>query len=177
MTQSRLAPVDDVVDIGEVALHAALAEYRDRLSLRDQMGELVHRHLGSAARTVDGEETQRYDVETVEVVKGEAQLLPRLLGHGVGRDGAVDPIRFGEGQLLVGAIHRGGGREENLLYPMVPCRLEERQRPNEVDIEVTDGVGEGSADARPGRQMDERVGAPLAKKVAHQRHVADVPFD
>ena len=51
-------PLDDVVDIGEVAAVPALVEEPDRPALGDGAGEEHRRHVGPAPGAVDGEEAQ-----------------------------------------------------------------------------------------------------------------------
>ena len=49
---------DNVVDIGEVALHVAVIEDADRLVGKNGAGEDIERHIGPPPRPVDGEKAQ-----------------------------------------------------------------------------------------------------------------------
>lgn len=50
--------IDDVVDVGEVPAHLAVAEHPDRLSGQDRFREQHRRHVGASPRAVHGEEPQ-----------------------------------------------------------------------------------------------------------------------
>ena len=49
---------DDVIDVGKIAFHPALIEYRDRLTGEYFPGEAEIRHVGPSPWTVHGEKTQ-----------------------------------------------------------------------------------------------------------------------
>ena len=50
--------LDDVVDVGEVALHPPVVEDLDRLACEDASRENEERHVRPAPGAVDGEEAQ-----------------------------------------------------------------------------------------------------------------------
>src|SRR3546814_6745852 len=51
-------PVDDVVDIGKVALHVAVVEHLDRLPLEDRLREDIERHVRTPPGAVNREKPQ-----------------------------------------------------------------------------------------------------------------------
>jgi hypothetical protein len=81
MVQHTHDAVDDVVDIGEVAGHLALAIDLDRLALQHLLGEAVIGHVRPAPRAIDGEEPQARLREAVElgVADGSAARRTRLV--------------------------------------------------------------------------------------------------
>ena len=85
--------LDDVVDVGEVALHVAVVEHLDRLALGDGVGEEHRRHVGPSPRPVDREEAQARGVQAVEVAVDVRHQLVRLLGRGVQAHRVVDVVR------------------------------------------------------------------------------------
>src|SRR5678816_3470043 len=77
----------DVVNEGVVSSQVAIAEHRNRLALPDARHELVYRHVGSHPRTVNAEETENGDWNSVPIVKTAAECLGGLLARGVRRCG------------------------------------------------------------------------------------------
>ena len=99
-------PVDDVVDVGEVAAHLAAVVDRDRPALEDLLGEHVGGHVRPPPRAVDGEEAQPRQPQAIHPGVGVADHLHRLLGRAVEGNGAVGPVFQRERQLVVGAVNR-----------------------------------------------------------------------
>ena len=58
MVEAADHAADDVVYIGEVALHPAVVEDGDRLAREDFRGEDPHRHVGAAPRPVNRKKTK-----------------------------------------------------------------------------------------------------------------------
>ncbi|CAL9196117.1 unnamed protein product [Musa hybrid cultivar] len=84
--QRRYAPLDDVVDVGEIAgeIGAVTAtEDCDGLPLEDIASEGEVGHVRAAPGPVDGEEAKPSDGEAVNVVITMGDLLTGLLGGGV----------------------------------------------------------------------------------------------
>src|SRR5690606_3741012 len=103
---NRFDRIDDVVDVRKSPSPAAAGVHVDRLARHDGIGELVVRHVRSAQRTVDGEETQAGDRKPVQMRIGMRHQLVRLLGGGIQRYRGVDAVFRGERQLGVGPVHR-----------------------------------------------------------------------
>ena len=97
---------DDVVDIGEVALHVAVVEHRDALAGGDPLAEDVHRHVGPPPRPVHREEAQSGLWDAIEVAVGEAHVLAAEFGRGIQRDRLLGAVPGGEWELGVAAIDR-----------------------------------------------------------------------
>jgi hypothetical protein len=81
--------VHDVVHIGEVALHAALAIDVDRLALEHGLGELEERHVGAAPGAIDGEEPKACGRNAEQVGIGVRHGLIGELAGGVEGDRAA----------------------------------------------------------------------------------------
>ena len=58
---------DDVVDVGEVALHLAVVEDIDRPAFEDRAGEQEGGHVGPAPGSVNGEETKAGGRQPIEM--------------------------------------------------------------------------------------------------------------
>ncbi len=75
----------DVVDVGEVPVHPAVAEDVHRLAAQQGAGEEKQRHVGPAPGAVDREEPQARDPQAVEVVVNRGHQLVHLLRRAVER--------------------------------------------------------------------------------------------
>lgn len=113
----------------------------------------------------------------MEVVVGVADQLAGLLGRGVGTDGVVDVVGFGEGNLGVVAVNRGTGREDEAPDVLGDRGVEEVDRAVEIDRRVERRVLDAGADARHGRQVHDGIGAVFRTGGQHRRAVADVGLD
>src|SRR4030088_3248637 len=59
--------LDDIIDISKITSSRTVAVHFDGLIVRDQMSEPIYRKIGTLARTVDGEEPEADNLESVEV--------------------------------------------------------------------------------------------------------------
>ncbi|KAF5276624.1 hypothetical protein FQA39_LY18562 [Lamprigera yunnana] len=71
----------DVVDIGEVAHHLAVAVHVNRLARQHGLGELEQRHIRPAPRPIDGKKAQPGGGQLVEVRIGVRHQLVGFLGR------------------------------------------------------------------------------------------------
>mmetsp|Transcript_72872 Transcript_72872/g.206114 ORF Transcript_72872/g.206114 Transcript_72872/m.206114 type:complete len:266 (-) Transcript_72872:468-1265(-) len=157
------AALDDVVDVGEVALQLGAArplEDLDRLALADLVGEGKGRHVRAPVGAVDGEEPQPRQREAVDVVVGVRDHLVGLLRRGVQACWPVDCICLGEGDLRVQPIHRARGGVDHAGHgPLLPGRLQEGDEARHVGRHVgVRGLG-GVPHSRLGGQV-QHVGEP-----------------
>ena len=96
----------DVVDIGEIALAVAIIEDLDGLAFNKFVGKAKVSHVGTAGRTIDGEETQACRWDVVELRVGMGHQLVALLGGGVEAYGVVHLVVCRIRHFLVAAIDR-----------------------------------------------------------------------
>ena len=84
---------------------------------------------------------------------------------------------LGERHLLVDAVDRGGGAEDEICRSVSARRFEQAERPDAVDVLVEHRLSETGTDAGAGGQVDDGVEAAVGEEPVHQRLVADVPLD
>ena len=94
----------DVVDIGEIALAVAIIEDLDGLAFNKFVGKAKVSHVGTAGRTIDGEETQACRWDVVELRVGMGHQLVALLGGGVEAHGVVHLVVCRIRHFLVAAV-------------------------------------------------------------------------
>ena len=105
----------NVVYICEVASAVAVVVYLDSFAFQQFIGEAKVGHVGTARRTVDGEEPQASAGDVVELAVAVGEELVALLGGGIEADGVIHIIVGGEGDFLVAAIDAGAGCVHKML--------------------------------------------------------------
>src|SRR5947207_3439023 len=95
---------DDVVDIGEVALHLAVIEHIDWMPFQDRLGKEKQRHIRSTPGAVDGKEAQARGREPVEMTVGVRHQLIGFLGRGIKVDRVIDVVMLRARQPGVSAV-------------------------------------------------------------------------
>lgn len=73
----------DVIDIGKVAFAVSVVEDLDGLAFTEFVGEAEIRHVGTAGRTIDREETETCGRDIVELRVSMGHELVALLGRGI----------------------------------------------------------------------------------------------
>lgn len=169
--------LDDVVDVGEVALHAAVVEDVDGLAGQDGPGEEEEGHVRTAPGTVDGEEAQARARNSIEMGVGMGHEFVGLLAGGVEGDGVVDVVVDGEGHEGVGAVDRGGGGKDEVADGVVAAALEDIEEAGDVAVDVGVGVDEGVADAGLGGQVDDGAETVFGEEVGHAASIGKVEAD
>ena len=106
---------DHIVDVGEVALHAAVVEERDRAALQDRPGEEEGGHVGAPPRAIDGEEAEPGRGHGEKMTVDMADELARLLGRRIQGNRGIDPGIDGERRLGKAAIDRAGAGVDDVL--------------------------------------------------------------
>ena len=97
-------PLDDVVDVGEVAPHVAVVEDLDGAVVEYGVHEEEGRHVGTSPRPVDGEEAQPRGRQSVQLGVGVRHQLVALLGGGIQAHRMGYAVVLGEGNLAVEAV-------------------------------------------------------------------------
>lgn len=175
--------LDNVVDIGEVALAMAVVEDLDLFALDEFVGEAEIGHVGTTARTIDGEKTEARRGDVVELAVGMGHQFVALLSGGIEGDGIVDLVVGAVGHLLVAAIDAGGGGIDEMLYPTlvlfvtVAAGLEDVVEADEVGLDIGTGVGDAVAHTGLGGEVDHYLGLVLGKEAVNQLLVGNVAFD
>src|SRR5699024_7028343 len=127
------------------------------------------------------------DVEVAQARGAQA------VGAGVGGDGVVDgqlrrAVRvrrrgghvLGDGHLLRLAVGGGGGGEHEVVRARGAHGVEQRQRSADVAVPVLGRVGDGFADERAGREVDDAVeGGVVALGLGQDvtREIGDIALD
>src|SRR5215207_1287341 len=91
--------VDDVVDVGVIATRGAVAEDGNRLALADQFCEFVNREVRALSWTIDGEKTEAYAAQTVEMRVSVTEEFAGGFGCSVRRDRLADRVILAEGNV------------------------------------------------------------------------------
>src|SRR3990170_5020425 len=107
-------PLDDIIDICEIAAHLPLVENPDRRSFNDRLGKTVIGHVGSSPGTVDGKETQAPHWYSKEMMIGKSQRFARFFGSAVKAGGMICRIVFRKGHFLIESVNRRRGGEDKL---------------------------------------------------------------
>src|SRR5665811_2203784 len=94
----------DVIDIRKVAGVVAVVEHVDWLARQDIAYEAEQRHVGSAPRSIDGEEAQASCRYTEQMRVCVSHQLISLLTSGIETDGVVGIVVHAEWHARVGAI-------------------------------------------------------------------------
>ena len=76
--------LNDVIDVGVIALRAAISKLIDRLPGVNAPGELMNRQIGTLPRAVNSEIPQRYDPHLVKVRIRRAKKFASNFCRGVG---------------------------------------------------------------------------------------------
>jgi hypothetical protein len=157
---------DDVVHVGEVALHAAVVEDVDRPTFEDRPGEQEGRHVGSAPRAIDREEAQAGGRQAIEVAVGVRHQLVGLLGRGVEADRVIDVVTLGEGHARVAAVDAGTRGVDQMLNRVMAAAFEDVHEADQIAVDVGVGVEQRVAHAGLGGQMDHSLETFAANNAA-----------
>ena len=125
-------PLDDVVDVGEVALHAAAVEDLDRLTAQDRAGEQRGRHVRPPPRPVHGEEPQAGGGQIVEMAVHVGHELVGLLGGGVQADRVIDVVVHPIRQARVGPVDARAAGVDQMLDAAVAAAFEHVDEAHEL---------------------------------------------
>lgn len=175
--------LDNVVDVGEVALAVAVVEDLYLLTLDEFVGEAEVGHVGTTARTVDGEKTEARRGDVVELAVGMGHQFVALLGGGIEGDGIVNLVVGAVGHLLVAAIDTGGGGIDEVLYPTlvllirIAAGFQDVVEADEVGLDIGAGVGDAVAHTGLGGQVDHYLRFVLGKETVDQLLVGNIALD
>ena len=107
--------LDDVVDVGEVALAVAVVEDLDGLpSLQLLRGGEIE-HVRAACRTVNSEEAQTCGWNIVELAVAVRQEFVGLFSGRVEGNRVIDLVFYCEGHFFVAAVYGGAGGVDQML--------------------------------------------------------------
>lgn len=152
--------LDDVVDVGKVALAVAVVEYLNCFTAYELVGEAEVGHVGAPAGSVDGEEAQAGGGDVVELGVGVGHELVAFLGGGIERHGVVDFVVGRIWHFLVRAVDRRAGGVDEMAHAFatavvgVAAGFEDIVEADEVAFHVCVGVGNRVSDAGLGGEVD-----------------------
>ena len=109
----------DVIDVGEVTLTVAVVEDLDDIALHEFIGETEVGHVGTASRTIDGEETEAGGGDVIELAVSMGQQFVALLRGGIKRHGVIDLVVGAVGDFLVGAVDTAAASVDEVPYSVI----------------------------------------------------------
>src|SRR5262249_26012786 len=127
---------NDIVDVGEVALHLPVVEDVDWAALQYSLGKAEVGHVGAPPRPVNGEKAQAGGGNGEQLGGGVRHQLVCAVGHGIERARIVDRVRFAKRHLAVAAIDGAGGGIDQVLHRMCSAGLQHRQKAIDVGMQV-----------------------------------------
>ncbi len=151
-----------------------------RLALAELVGEIEVCHVGTASRSVDGEEAESRAWDVVELGVGMRQKLVALLCGCIEADGVVDLVISAVGHLLVGAVDTGTAGVDEMCDAVLPVVVavatgfEDVVEADEVAGDV--GIGVGDAVTHPCLccEVDHNVGLVRAEEIVYGGAVGEV---
>lgn len=168
---------DDVVDIGEVAVHIAVVVDLDGLAPADLVGELEIRHIRTAERPVDREEAQPRRWNAVEMAVSVRHELIRLLRRRIEADRMVDIVRRRERRLLLVAVDRRARSKEQMLHLMMAARLENVEKADDVRVDIRARMVDAVPHTSLRREVDDNVRLILLEQRRDRRLIRQVALD
>ena len=170
-------PLDNIVDVGEVALAVAEVEYLDGLALLELIGKSEVGHIRPSGRTVDREEPESRRRYVVELGIGMRHQLVRLLRGGIERDGIVNLVVRTVGHFLIRPVNRRRTGVDQMLDGEVTAGLQDVVKTYQVRLDVSIGVGNRIAHTGLSSQIDNHLGLVFAEDGIDGSLVGDVAFD
>jgi len=149
--------LDDVVDVGEVALHVPIVEDIDRASFDGRLREEEERHVGPSPGAVDREEAQPGGRDAEQVAVGVRHQFVGLLAGGVEADGVVDRVVHRERDLGVGTVHAGRAGVDEVLDLVVTAAFEQVGEADQVGLHIRVRILQRVAHAGLRGEMDDAV--------------------
>lgn len=168
---------DDVVDIGEVAVHIAVIVDLDGLTLADLVGELEVRHIRATERPVNREEAQPRRWNAVEMAVGVRHELIRLLRRRIEADWMVDIVRRRERRLLLVAVDRRARSKKQMFHLMMAACLEDVEEADDVRVDIRARVVDAVPHASLRREIDDNVRLILLEQRRDRRLIRQVALD
>ena len=145
---------NDIVDIGEVALHIAAVEDLDRPTVQNLLGEAPIGHVRAPPRSIDRKEPQAGKGQSIEMGIGVSQQFRSPFAGGIDRHRPIDPVLDREGKLTVRAIDGGGaGKEKVAQLRKLQRRLLQCQLTKGIRLQVDIGIFKRIAHAGLGGQV------------------------
>ena len=167
----------DVIDVGEVTLAVAIVEDLDGIALHEFIGETEIGHVGTAGRTIDGEETEAGGGDVIEFAVGMGQQFVALLRGGIKRDGVIDLVIGAVGDFLVGAVDAAAAGVDEVLDGVMAAGFEDVVEADEVGFDVGIGVSDAVADTGLGGEVDDDIELVLCEEGVDEVAVGDVASD
>ena len=168
---------DDVIDIGEVAVHIAVVVDLDGLAPADLVGELEIRHIRTAERPVNREEAQPRRRNAVEMAVGVRHEFIRLLRRRIEADRMVDIVRRRERRLLLVAVDRRARSKEQMLHLMMAARLEDVEEADDVRVDIRTRMVDAVPHASLRCEIDDNVRLILLEQRRDRRLIRQVALD
>ncbi len=170
-------PLDDIVDVSEVAFHPTEVIKLDRLSGEDRPGKKEEGHIGSPPGTIDGEETKSGCRNPIEMRVGVRHQLVRLLRGGIERNRMINPVVHREGHLGVRSIDRTGRSIDEVGNIGMPATFQNMKKSDEVAFNIDVRVCETVADPRLRRKMEHPLKPLALKESVDGAPIGEIGFD
>ena len=133
-------PLNDVVDVGEIPLHAAVVEHLDRIAGHDRSGKEHGGHVGPSPGPVNREEAQARRRQAVKMAVRVRHQLIGFLAGGIETHRVVHRLALIEGEVAVASIDRAAGGVHQVLHTMVTTALEHMTETHQIALDVGGGI-------------------------------------
>ena len=143
-----LNALNNIIDVGEVALAVAVVENLDCFALAEHICKAKVCHIGPTGRAIYGEEPQARRGNVVELAVRVGQQLVTLLGCSIETHWVIYLIISRIGHLLVAAVYRAARSVNEVLNaPLttivaVAASLQDVVETNQVALDVGIWVGD-----------------------------------
>ncbi len=185
MPASQVNHVDVVAHAGAVGRGVVVAEHLDALQLahgnlrnvgQQVVGDVL-RVFADAPGNMGADGVEVAQQHHVPLVVGAEEVGKDALEHGlglaVGVGGLVQRAGLGDRDLLGFAVHRGGGREDDVLHAVVAGNVEQHQRAGHVVPVVLKGLLGAFAHGLEAGEVDDGVDAVLGEGALARLAVQD----
>ena len=167
----------NIIDVGEVAFAVSIVEYLDDVALHQLVGKAEVCHVGTASRTIDGEEAETCTRNVVELAVGMCHQFVALLGGGIEGHGIIHLIIGGIRHFLVGAIDTATAGIHEMRHFVMTAGFKNVVEADEVGLDIGIGVGDAVADTCLCGKVYYNVYLVFGEDLVDEGLVGDVAFD
>ena len=169
--------LDDVIDVGEVALALAKVEDLDGFASTQLVGETKIGHIRASGRAIDRKEAETGGGDIIKLGIGMGKQLVALLGGRIERNGIIHLVVRTIGNLLVRTIDRARRCINQMIHMMMTTTFEDIIEPDEVRLDVGIGIGNRVTHACLCSQIHHYRRLVFGEEVIEQLLVSNVSLD
>lgn len=149
--------LDDVADVGEVALAIAIVEDFDSFALDKFVGKTEVGHIWAAGRAVDCKEAEAGSWNVVELAIAVRKEFIALLGGSVEADGIVYFVVGTKWDFSIAAIDGAGRGIDEMLDGIIAASLEDVIKTNDVGFDISIRMIDAIAHAGLGGKVNDDI--------------------